>query len=295
MNKSAFVLTLAMPLVAGCGVLTDTKIVDRAAFNGSPSEIYQAVIADGENTVGDALFAEGLTGFVGGSDGTVKEIRVRLDPENPIAYIAADGQPEIAYEIDFASIDEYSGYLVLFNEAAQYAYTNWYGDQPAYVSFGDEETGVENWGFYGLETDVANLPTGSVVYNGYFDVEGWNETTDTGIEEANLALAVNFENSSLSGIADGYFYSYDYENDIYDSGRVIGTVEGTVAGSRIAGSMNVAGAASGQLDMMGAFYGDAAQNLAGGMGGSLTSDTGTQTVGGEFILYGDIECGLGCR
>ena len=53
----------------------------------------------------------------------------------------------------------------------------------------------------------------------------------------------------------------------------------TVANSRMAGAINFnSEAASGQLDMLGAFYGTDGQTLSGGIGGSLNGET----MGGAF-------------
>ncbi len=46
--------------------------------------------------------------------------------------------------------------------------------------------------------------------------------------------------------------------------------------------MSLYGDATGTMDMKGAFYGDDAQNLAGGVGGSLDTEVGTMDLGGSF-------------
>ena len=55
--------------------------------------------------------------------------------------------------------------------------------------------------------------------------------------------------------------------------------------------MTVAGDATGEMDLMGAIYGNEAEYAAGGIGGSLTSEAGTQSLGGNFYLY---QGGGGC-
>ncbi len=49
--------------------------------------------------------------------------------------------------------------------------------------------------------------------------------------------------------------------------------------------MTVIGEASGQFDMLGAFYGEDSEMAAGGVGGSLTSEAGEMSLGGAFVLY----------
>ncbi len=165
MKKSALVLTIAMPLLAGCVSSNDTPVTKSAAYSGSPTEIYEAVLADGIITIADALFAEGIPGFVGNKDGTVSEIRVRIDPETNFVHVSANGGAETVYDdIASLSLDEYEGYIVIFNAAGDQVSSYWSGDGPASAQFYDgEEERRTSGGFYGLETATANLPTGTAV------------------------------------------------------------------------------------------------------------------------------------
>lgn len=69
-----------------------------------------------------------------------------------------------------------------------------------------------------------------------------------------------------------------------DNQTIYGTIDGSVTGSRIAGTVFVNGGATGELDFAGAANGAGAQGLDGAMAGTLTVGEDDFTTGGIFDL-----------
>ncbi len=201
--KSIIVAFSVLPVLTACGGGTGPSAI------GSK---YNPVYTDGEIVAYDALTTDGLTGFVGGEDGSVKEVRVRMDDtgDDPIVYVSIDGGAEIVFDgYDGGSYDGYEGYLYLFNDAAQYAYMDYFGTDAASIEVGGDEA-IDRDGYFGLETAASALPTDTVSYSG-----GWNaygSTESSGVEAGGMmSLSVDFADSSVNGITQGGFDAWESE------------------------------------------------------------------------------------
>jgi hypothetical protein len=283
--KSTITALFALPIVAACN-LNGSNVVTKSELIQA-SQNYAPVYADGVTSIYESLTTTGLTGFAGNPDGTVSEIRVRVDLEAGLAYISIDGAEEIEYD----DVQNQYNALIFYNQAAQHAYVSYYGYEPNYISFGGGEIDADSSGYFGQETASAALPTETAIYSGYWDAEGATASTNI-YANGNMGLAVGFATGNVTGYSNGSFNASNNETETYDGGSFIGTITGTVTGSRIAGTMTVDGDATGEMDLMGAIYGDDAGYAAGGIGGSLTSEAGTQSLGGNFYLYRSHGCGL---
>ncbi len=260
----------AIPLLAACGGSTTTTKL---------GSFYAPVYTDGETTVYQALVADGLTGFAGGSDGSVHEIRVRFDEATEIVYVAVDGNPEIVYD----TVDDFDeNFVAVSNAAGQWAYAEYYDGEPVYVEFGDNAFDY-NEGAIGLETAALALPTETATYFGNWN--GYGETATTEIfAGGNIAMDIGFGSGEITGTTFGGFNASNSATETMSDGSLEGTISGTVTGSRIAGTMSLTGDATGEMDLMGAIYGEVGEYAGGGVAGSLTSDAGTQSLGGGFFL-----------
>lgn len=281
LNKLLLTAT-ALPLLAAC-----------AASNGTSNvgDYLSATTADG--TLEEVITSTGVKGFVGNSDGTVSEVRVRIDmsdPSSPAFYLSRDGGPEENFYIEetpvaalmleepilagsYTLINDDGDTLDLVLDEADFAYLNL------------ERASEFSRGSFGLQTETANLPTSTAYYSG-----GFNFGTDDGTYRIGgggyLELTVDFDDGGLIGYSGGGFDISSDELELYDGGGFDGVVIGEVSGSEMTATMNVLGSASGEFDMKGAFYGETGSELAGGMGGTLSTDYGDFGVGGSFELYG---------
>jgi len=233
----------------------------------SAAAIYEPVVADGETTIADALSDEtsaGVTGFMGFSDGTVKPVQVRTNSDQTILYISIDGAPaiEMARDYDGLGYSEYS-------TDTEYAELSYSSSESNYVYFDSEELWGD--GHYGLEAPTEAL-SGTARYQGYANASGENSFL-----WGDLTIGVDFASGGLIGLMSGAYEQYGEES--YEESEVIGSIAGTVSGSRMAGVLDInTENVSGQLDMLGAFYGTEGNTLAGGMAGSLNGET----LGGGF-------------
>ena len=233
----------------------------------SAASIYDPVIADGETSITEALGDEtsaGVTGFMGFSDGTVKPVLVRTNSDQSILYISIDGAPAIEMA-RYGGGEEYAYY----STEGEYVDLDYYTSDSNYVYY----DGNDGWGDgqYGMEAPVEAL-SGTARYQGYASAGGENAYI-----WGDLTIGVDFGSGSLVGLMSGGFEQYGEED--YEYSDVIGSIAGTVSGSRMAGVLDInSESVSGQLDMLGAFYGPDGGTLAGGMAGTLNGET----LGGGF-------------
>ena len=289
MKRSFLILACALPILAGCGVFEDTVYIEGSAEAAQPSQYFTpAYTDDGETDMIDHLFGDGLTGFVGNSDGTVSEVQVRFDDDEELVYVSIGGGEEVVYDDVYDDED----WLEVANDAAQYAYIELYGYGANEIELYDEETGAESDGYFGIETASDALPTETATYHGYWDAYGETDSTEIGAG-SHMSLAVGFASGNITGYTEGGFDAWNDDTETYAEGSFFGGISGSVEGSRIAGTMSVDGDASGEFDLMGAIYGEDAEVAAGGVGGSLSTDAGEMDLGGSFWLYQ--EEGEGCR
>ena len=114
--------------------------------------------------------------------------------------------------------------------------------------------------------------TGTARYQGYANAGGENSYL-----WGDLTIGVDFASGGLVGFMTGGLDSYGEEEYFYN--EVLGSISGMVSGSRMAGAINFnSEAVSGQLDMLGAFYGTDGDTLSGGLGGTVNGET----MGGSF-------------
>ena len=261
-NKIITVGTIA--LLSACTTAAEQETLSQKL---SAAAIYDPVVADGITTITEALGDEtsaGVTGFMGFSDGTVKPVLVRTNADQSVLYISIDGAPaiEMARDYDDFGYSEYS-------TETEYAELNYYSSDGNYVYF----DGGELWGegHYGMEAPAEAL-SGTARYQGYANAGGENSYL-----WGDLTIGVDFASGGLIGLMSGGYEQYGDEE--YEYSEVIGSIAGTVSGSRMAGVLDInTESVSGQLDMLGAFYGTEGNSLAGGMAGSLNDET----LGGEF-------------
>lgn len=206
---------------------------------------------------------------------------MRVDEAAGIAYVAVDGEPEIAYdEVAYAGSD----YVELVNAASQWVYASYYGSEPVYIEFGQDGTFDFSEGYFGVETAPSALPTETASYYGGWSAEGQTDTTSV-YAGGNLTVAIGFASGEIVGFTQGGYDAFDDTTESYEGGSLAGIVSGSVDGSRIVGTMDFFGETTGQMDLAGAIYGETGEYAAGGVGGSLDTDLGTQSLGGEFFLY----------
>ena len=266
------------------------RLIYRHRFVGgseTSSQAYSPVYTDdGETSLEEHLFTTGVTGYVGNSDGSISEIRVRIDDseEEATAFLLSiDGGPEVEYSDNNT-------------KCCGFTFENEAGDQ---FEIGFEEFGPEGsllyaylynaeeteWseGSFGVHTAPNALPEGSAYYDGYWNASG--ETETTGIEAGgHLEIEVDFNSGLLAGYTEGGFDAYDDNLEDETGGEFYGSIVGSVEDSELNADMIVIGDASGQFDLLGAFYGEEGEIAAGGIGGSLTSEFGEMNLGGSFTL-----------
>ena len=213
---------------------------------------------------------------MGFSDGTVKPIQVRTNADQTILYISIDGGPAIEMARDGGGSD-YGSYSVESEAGTQFADLDYYSSDSNYVYF--ENNDVWGDGQYGMEA-----LTGTALYQGYTYAYGENSSL-----WGDMTIGVDFASGGLIGFMSGAHESYGEEEESFN--EVFGSISGVVSGSRMAGVMDInSGSVSGELDMLGAFYGVEGRTLAGGLGGTVNGET----MGGEFTTStGRRECCFG--
>lgn len=262
----------AVPLLGACDLVKDTKLVTAEAQQSAvvASQNYEPVM-NGDMTLEEAAVA-GMTGYVGNHDGSVSEVLFRVSEDGSTLYVSRDGGEEVAYDTKQWGGSTYGRW----SNGSESVYVSMNEDYPSYISPDDGS------GYGGLETDPSMLPAGQVIYVGNFYANG-----DDAGASGTLGLNVDFASSGISGITTGSYWSYDAEED-HTSGGFMGTVAGTVTGSRVGGTIFAEGTdMSGEFDFMGGIYGEEGEYIAGGVGGTMTTGESTSTIGGQFHTSSD--------
>ncbi|MEM8802703.1 MAG: hypothetical protein AAGF55_09220 [Pseudomonadota bacterium] len=297
--KSTTALVLAGVVLAGCGGGSSNTVSNSPAFGG----IYEPNFRDGTNNEYDELAsAEGLVYFIGNLDGTVSEVRVRIERNGagaaddrlfveingaaarefePImgettdtgtelsgAWVASDGsQDEFSVSVDSNNNALFSSAFLRLNNAP--------------VALGGF-----NRGFGGLETAVSDLPT-SATYTGSIDLDTEGMPTPTSLTtvdaiDSTAAAMVDFAGGTITGTHTGTSF-------LGTGGSVNGDINGTVSGTRLTGTITVEDNATGTLDFGGSVLGAGAETIRGGAGGTVDfgGAQGSTTVGGGFLLIKD--------
>ena len=290
--KSTTALVLAAAVLAGCGGGSDSGGTGGGGggggandtFSNGVSNVYDPAVRGATNTEYDEL-ENGIVYYVGNVDGTVSELLVRVNAARDTLFVQIDGGPEVEYAVDpTQNSDDGSTAQSAVFIAANGDQVNVTVDGGRLFStlFTRENSplvlGQENRGFGGLETDVANL-TGTATYSGNFTADAVDGTADV-IDTATSDLAVDFAAGTLSGTHAG-------TSALGAGGAISGGITGEVIGSRAAGTLDVSGAATGDLNFGGVFTGDEGESLRGGVAGTLNDGTTDHTVGGDFVLSKD--------
>ena len=305
--KSTTALVIAGVVLAGCGGGSSNN-VSSAAFGG----IYEPNFRDGTNNEFDELAtAEGLVYFIGNLDGTVSEVRVRVERNgagdaDDRLFVAVDGGAERqfepisgettvgsdangptlngAWEASDGSQDQFSVSVDSNNNALF---------SSAFLRINDAPIALGGFskGFGGLETAVADLPA-NATYSGSFnlDAEVTTETSPGTFSTGNVSAlntstsgaVVDFAGGTITGTHNG-------TSLLGTSGAVSGNINGTVNNTRLTGTLSVTDAATGTLDFGGSALGAGAETIRGGVAGTLDfgGGTGSEAVGGDFTLIKD--------
>ena len=306
--NSTTALVCAGIVLAGCGSSGDGGGGGGTQPQTGVSAIYDPNFRDAGETEYAAL-EEGLVYYIGATDGTVNEFRVRIDrngtPGNAsddrllveqndgpvIEYtplqISDDGTTLSTTWVAFENTFDELQFQVIVDSAADPT------DSSAFfrINFPMESIGPQNFGRGGLETQVANLPD-SATYSGYFATDTLefqddpqpgnpNQQRAAGVDALNTNtsdLTVDFVDGSLAGTHSGT--SFLGETDVAVNGNITGEVEG----SRVGGSLSIQGGATGTLNFGGLFTGETGNNLVGGVAGTVQQDGTAHEVGGDFRL-----------
>lgn len=119
----------------------------------------------------------------------------------------------------------------------------------------------------GGETDPNKIPKQILNYNGE-----WFLVSETGYSDGTFTSAADFTKNQLT------WNAFD--------GKDVNTGNGvaTISGNRFTGKADISMAGmSGNADIVGAFYGPAAEEIAGVVGGSVSKGSTTEQVGGAFF------------
>lgn len=277
---STALLLIATVAVTGC---TRTTTVQGKTSEVMPMSTYDAKTLNGSNNNYSEITSEdGLVAVVGNTDGTLSEVRYRLNEERNVLYVSKDGGEEVEYATMVSNSTNGSTYQYgeWQNEDGERIYLNVHtnNNNNAYFRVRDSEGQYIAEGYGGLQTAPENLPENAVYNGNYYLRPGDNENYY--YNYANMTMDVDFANGDISGaVSNAYIYDEGTAANYY------GTIDGTVTNGRVAGTVFAEGDATGELDFAGAATGDDANRISGGIAGTLTIGEEEDTYGGHFDTY----------
>lgn len=280
MRRQVLIATFLIPSLTACINASDAEVVVDPDVGTVGAEILTGYIAGAsENeTLESQMMSSGVTGYVGNTDGTVNRLNIRIDnsdPQNPVVYVARDGDVEVGYTV----VGEPDGNtLNLETSTGDPLTATFASDADAQaVAFGPDA--MDGAGTFGIQTPLADLTFGTLTYIIAFNAEGQTDTTSADMRGLG-SLNVHFGESTVIGTIGGVLTATNA--GIESTGNVSGTITGDTSGNEVIGQISWTGDATGTFDLLGAPYGENGDRIAGGLGGSVTFEAENYDMGGAF-------------
>ncbi|MGJ8623973.1 MAG: transferrin-binding protein-like solute binding protein [Yoonia sp.] len=257
-------------------------------FGAEAALNYAPVYASGPtDTTLNAVYGEGLTGVLsqanisaGGVSTRLRSVKVRLSADGNTALLTVDGSTQSLPVATKLSGGGQFGDVP--SNVLQFTATS--GDNIIVTYSGTSGTsGFAAFGQVGIETPIAELPTGDVTYSGSWGGTAYgasNNFSDSGVISGDITVTANFGTNALTG-------SFDGSVNAGDSGNFAGEVSGKTVGNGVVGSMDItSGDFSGSISLAAKTYGYDASNLAGAFAGSIQSNASGNDYAttGQFSL-----------
>lgn len=256
-------------------------------FGAEAALNYAPVYASGPtDTTLNAVYGEGLTGVLsqanisaGGVSTRLRSVKVRLSADGNTAFLTVDGSTQsLPVTIKQTGGGQFGD---VPSNVLQFTATN--GNNIIVTYSGSSGTsGFAGFGQVGIETPIAELPTGGVTYSGSWGGTAYrsNDITDSGVIGGNISVTADFGTNALTG-------SFDGSVNAGDSGNFAGEVNGKTVGNGVVGSMDItSGDFSGSISLAAKVYGYDASNLAGAFAGNIESNASGNDYAttGQFSL-----------
>ena len=249
---------------------------------------YAPVFADGPtDTTLASVDGEGLTGvmsqadFSAGSVSTrLRSIKVRLSADGNTAFLTLDGATQSLPVTIMQSGGGQFGNVP--SNVLQFTAANGTHVLVSY-SGGSGASGFGAFGQIGIETPIAELPSGDVTYSGSWGGQAYgasNNFADSGVISGTMSITANFGSGAVNGTFSGSVNAGDI-------GDFSGNINGMTSGNGVAASMDItSGDFTGSMPVAAKTYGFDASVLAGAFAGSIESvDSGrTYATTGQFSL-----------
>lgn len=232
---------------------------------GSVGNIAPSYANDDTDTVAASLIDDGATGFVSvvepfSNRGGVQAMKVTLNSDRSQATVQVGSN---SYTLDTGV-----GYSVSGGTYASSSSTSApiigiaNNDDYSVITYSDA-SGLMVFGYVGIETPTAGLPTGSVNYSGDWSTNIWPKSMAGSPDVAlgDLSMDIDFASGDITGTLE-------------ESLTTVGTITGSVDDSRVSGTFDMTGTThTGSLDFEGALYGDTAESVAGAFHGTVSDGT----------------------
>ena len=279
----AFLVLLALAACSGGGGAfggfdTDT-LTSQATYSEGPSDTASASLSD-DGIAGALAVAPGI-----GSSAALQSIKVRASVDYQTIYVSINGGAEFALAATFPSDANGGGYGPTGVNSNYLSLSN-LGETSLLGRTVDSSGG---FGYAGVMTPVANLPSANATYTGTWS--GWvnpgsisDLTSGTG--GGDMTLTLNVASGSMDGTFSGSMNIGDFSGSaVYP---ISGVVDATATDGVLAGTFTAnSGVYQGSADMGGAFYGFNGETVAGAMAGSLNGGSGNHPFYGLFDLEPD--------
>jgi hypothetical protein len=230
---------------------------------------------------------EGLTGVMSQANISansvstrLRSVKVRLSPDGNTAFLTVDGStqslPVTIMQPGGGQFGNVPGNVLQFTAAdGTHTLVSYSGTSGA--------SGFGAFGQVGIETPIAELPTGDVTYAGSWGGQAYsaaNNFADSGVISGNMSITANFGSGAVSG-------SFNGSVNAGDSGDFAGSVNGMTSGNGVVGSMDItSGDFTGSMPIAAKLYGFDGDDLAGAFAGNIESvDSGKNyATTGQFSL-----------
>ena len=265
-TKATFIF--AALAVSGCGGSGGLTGGSGAPLSYAP--VYATSLSD---TTLTSISGDGVSGVMSQADtelssssSRLRSVKIRLSGDGNTAFLTIDGATQsLPVTIkqpgggQFGSVPSNVLQVVALNDSV--TLMTYSGSSGA--------SGFGAFGYVGVETPVAELPTGDATYSGFWGGQVYGASgvlSGFGVVNGNMSVILNFDTSDVTGTFDGSVNATDV-------GSFAGTISGDTAGNGALATMTVtSGDFTGSMPIAGKTFGFDGATFAGGFAGNLRAN-----------------------
>lgn len=247
---------------------------------------YTPQYSDGPTDTNLASATGGVTGVMSQADiglssssSRLRSVEIRLSADGDTLFFTVDGVTQaLPVETKVVGGGQFG---VPGTNLVQFTASNATVDLMTYSGTGGSGS-FAGFGRVGIETPVANLPSGPTPYSGLWGGQVYGKTSilNFGVASGSLDLTIDFDAGTVVGSFDGSVNAGGTGGSIVTA--ITGSIDGSTLDNGIAGTMLFETGYTGSAELAGKTFGWGAEDIAGGIAGDISGPAGSYSLSGTF-------------